>query len=135
MPPSPKSKTQGRLWVEWVNHGLKPSTWSRNRLAQIGLLVGIALAVAMLYLLQSSELVTATRRVQGLRADLAQLQRDNAQLSLEISRLGALEQVKQRARQLGFTEPEEVIYISVPRTPVDDAPTIQGILSPLQPVR
>jgi hypothetical protein len=86
MPRKQTSKRRDNAWTNWVNQGLKPSNWSAQRVARIGLLIGLALAVAALYLLQSSEIVTASRRVQTLREEVWQLQQDNAELANKIAR-------------------------------------------------
>jgi hypothetical protein len=93
----------------------------------MGLLIGLALAVAALYLLQSSEIVTASRRVQGLREELWQLQQDNAELANKISLQGSIEQLKQRAEAMGFTGAAAVVYLPVKYLPKTDDRSIQDL--------
>jgi hypothetical protein len=86
--------------------------------------------VAALYLVQSSQIVTSTRQVQQLREELADLQRDNADLSMKISLSSTRAQLQQRATALGFALTENVLYVAVPHMPQDDSPSIESIYSP-----
>jgi hypothetical protein len=130
MPRQQTSKRRNTKWTDWVDQGLKPSSWSARRVAQIGVLIGLALAVAALYLLQSSEIVTASRRVQDLRAQLAQLQQDNAELAGKISAAGSIEQLQKRAASLGFGPPASLVYLPVRYLPLDDVWSIQDLYLP-----
>ncbi len=121
------SKNRNPKLTEWVNHGLRPGAWAAGRSVQIGVLIGIALAVAALYLLQSSEIVTATRRLQALRNELTAQQLENAGLAATISREGSIEQLRQRAAKLGFKPAGEVVYLPVDHLPLDDVPTIRSL--------
>ena len=127
MPRKQTSKRRDNSWASWVNQGLKPSNWSAQRVARIGLLIGLALAVAALYLLQSSEIVTASRRVQTLREELWQLQQDNAELANKISAQGSIEQLKKRAEALGFAGAASVVYLPVRYLPQADVPSIRDL--------
>lgn len=127
MPRKQTSKRRDNAWANWVNQGLRPSQWSARRVARMGLLIGLALAVAALYLLQSSEIVTASRRVQGLREEVWQLQQDNAELANKISTQGSIEQLKQRAQALGFTGETAVVYLPVKYLPQADERSIQDL--------
>jgi len=127
MPRKQTSKRRDNAWVNWVNQGLRPSQWSARRVARIGLLIGLALAVAALYLLQSSEIVTASRRVQTLRDELWQLQQDNAELANKISAQGSIEQLKKRAEGLGFSSETSVVYLPVRYLPIEDIRSLQDI--------
>ena len=127
MPRQPTSKRHTTKWADWIDQGLKPSSWSARRVAQIGLLIGLALAVAALYLLQSSEIVTAARRVQDRRAQLAQLQQDNAELAGQISAAGSIEQLQKRAAGLGFGPPASLVYLPVRYLPLEDVRSIQDV--------
>lgn len=127
MPRKQTSKRRDNAWVNWVNQGLRPSQWSARRVARIGLLIGLALAVAALYLLQSSEIVTASRRVQTLRDELWQLQQDNAELANKISAQGSIEQLKKRAEGLGFSSETAVVYLPVRYLPIEDIRSLQDI--------
>ena len=126
--PNQRSKTKNQKFSEWVNQGLKKARWPASRVAQLGLLICIAGAVAVLYLVQSSQIGTATRHLNDLRDDLARLQKNNANLVLEISVDGSTERVRQRAEAMGFAPEDKVIFLPVQTLPVDDAPTIEDAL-------
>jgi outer membrane murein-binding lipoprotein Lpp len=119
-----------RQWVEWVDQGLKRAHWPASRATQIGLLMAIALAVAALYLMQSSEIVTTSRRVQDLRDQVAQLRQANEQLAIDISAAGSIEQLTQRAQAMGFQPAPETVYLPVQYVPIDDMPSIQDTDKP-----
>ena len=125
--PSRRSKTKKRTFSDWVNQGLKKARWPISRVARIGLLIAIAAAVSVLYLVQSSQIVTTTRHVEELRAQLAQLQRENAELTLQISTAGSIEQLTARAKALGFGPALTVVYLPVQSLPDDDAPNLQNV--------
>ena len=76
-----RSRTKNNRFTDWANQGLKMAHWPVSRVARLGLLIGIGVAIAALYLLQSSEIVTASRHVQALRSELAQLRHANADLA------------------------------------------------------
>ncbi len=135
MPRQQTNKRRNNPWANWVNQGLRPSNWSAQRVARIGLLIGLALAVAVLYLLQSSEIVTASRQVQTLREELWQLQQDNAELANQISAQGSIEQLQKRAEALGFTNAASVVYLPVHYLPVDDAPSVQDVYTQPRPTQ
>ncbi len=126
---SQQSSSSNQKLVEWADQGLKRARWPASRATQFGLLIAIALAVAALYLMQSSEIVTASRRVQDLRDQLAQLRQANEQLAIDISAAGSIEQLKQRAQAMGFQPAPKTVYLPVPSVPIDDAPSIQDMES------
>ena len=97
-------------------------TWRLERKAALGmLLVLITLSlVGWLYLTQASSLTTTSFQIEQLRAELAVLKQQNAQLELEIAEWQDLLRIEQRARELGFGPPNQVIYLPVPNYPVAD---------------
>jgi cell division protein FtsL len=111
---------------EWVDQGLKKVRWSLSFVTRVALIIVIVAAFAVLYLVQSSQLVTSVRHLQQLQSDLIQLQQDNAQLALEISAAGSVTRLQTRAAQLGFGPADEVVYLQVKSQPVDDAPTLES---------
>ena len=126
----PKTKSTNQRFTDWINQGLKRSTWSARRIAQVGLLIAIGVIVAGLYLMQSSQIVTSTRQVQLLRDDLAQLQQENADLAMKTSEATTRAQMEQRAKALGFAATDNLIFVPVPHTPVDDSPSVESIYVP-----
>ncbi len=119
-----KTDNQNRKLAEWVNQGLKQAHWSMSFLMRVALMMVIVAAFAILYLVQSSQIVTMSRHVQQLQVDLVQLQQDNAQLALQISAVGSVDRLQARAEKLGFVPAAGIIYLPVKSQPVDDAPTI-----------
>ena len=105
-------------------------TWRLERKAALGiLLVLITLSlVGWLYLTQASSLTTTSFQIEQLRAELAVLKQQNAQLELKIAEWEDLPRIEQRARTLGFGPPNQVIYLPVPNYPMPDqaAPAINA---------
>jgi hypothetical protein len=130
MPAKPKNKSANQRLAAWINQGLKRQHWSARRVTQMALLIALGVMVAALYLVQSSQIVTSTRQVQLLREELADLQRENADLSLKISLSSTRAQMQQRATALGFALTENVLYVAVPHMPQDDSPSIESIYAP-----
>ena len=97
-------------------------TWRLERKAALGmLLVLITLSlVGWLYLTQASSLTTTSFQIEQLRAELAVLKQQNAQLELQIAEWEDLPRIEQRAEKLGFGPPNQVIYLPVPDYPVPD---------------
>jgi len=130
MPANPKNKSANQRLAAWINQGLKRQHWSARRVTQMALLMALGVMVAALYLVQSSQIVTSTRQVQLLREELADLQRENADLAMKISISSTRAQLQQRATALGFALTENVLYVAVPHMPQDDSPSIESIYSP-----
>jgi hypothetical protein len=130
MPANSNNKSANQRLVAWLNHGLKRQNWSTRRVAQMGLLIALAVVVAALYLVQSSQIVTSTRQVQLLREELAELQQANADLAMKISSMTTRAQMQQRAESLGFAPTDNLLFVAVPHLPEDDSPSIESIYSP-----
>ena len=97
-------------------------TWRLERKAALGMLLILVTAslVGWLYLTQASSLTTISFQIEQLRAELSMLNQQNAQLELEIAGWEALPRIEERARELGFGPPDQVLYLSVPNYPVTD---------------
>jgi cell division protein FtsB len=132
MPANANNKSANQRFTAWLNQGLKRQNWSARRVAQMALLIALAVIVAALYLVQSSQIVTSTRQVQLLRDELSQLQQSNADLAMKISGMTTRAQLQQRATALGFSYTGNVLFVSVPHLPQDDSPSIENIYSPGQ---
>lgn len=124
-----KSVNPNRKLSEWVDQGLKKVRWSLSFVVRVALIIVIVAAFGVLYLVQSSQLVTTARHVQQLRDDLVQLQQDNAQLALEISAAASIDQLQARAAKLGFVAAADMVYLQVKSQPVDDAPTLESVFA------
>jgi len=96
--------------------------WRLERKAALGmLLILITLSlIGWLYLTQASSLTTTSFQIEQLRAELGVLKQQNAQLELEIAEWEALPRIEQRAHELGFGPPSQVLYLPVPNYPVTD---------------
>src|SRR5574341_2069356 len=127
MPSKRPAKAGNQRLMEWINQGLKRSNWSAARVAQVGVLIALGVAVAALYLMQSSQIVTSTRYVEQLRTQLARTQQENAELEIQITAATTAGQLRQRAEALGFRAAESMMFVTVPRLPVDDAPSIANL--------
>jgi len=97
-------------------------TWRLERKAALGILLVLITfsLIGWLYLTQASSLTTTSFQIEQLRAELAVLKQQNAQLELEIAEWQDLPRIEQRARGLGFGPPNQVIYLPVPNYPVAD---------------
>jgi cell division protein FtsL len=97
-------------------------TWRLERKAALGILLVLITfsLIGWLYLTQASSLTTTSFQIEQLRAELAVLKQQNAQLELEIAEWQDLPRIEQRARELGFGPPNQVIYLPVPNYPVAD---------------
>jgi len=74
--------------------------------------VGVTL-LAALYLTLVSRTAAQGRYVQELQRELSQLQRDNAQLEVEVAREGSVSHLWKRASELGFVPAEQVEFLLV----------------------
>lgn len=107
-------------------------TWRLERKAALGMLL-ILITVSLigwLYLTQASSLATISFQTEKLRAELSMLNQQNAQLELEIAEWEALPRIEQRARELGFGPPSQILYLSVPNYPVADQANQQTYVNP-----
>jgi len=93
--------------------------WRLERKAALGLLIILITAslVGWLFLTQASYFTTTSFRIEKLRMDLTTVQRQSAELELEIADKESLPEIEQRARELGFQPPSQVIYLPVPSYP------------------
>jgi len=97
-------------------------TWRLERKAALGILLMLVTfsLIGWLYLTQASSLTTTSFQIEQLRAELANLKQQNAQLELEIAEWEALPRIEERARERGFGPPGQVNYLAVPDYPVTE---------------
>ncbi|GAB4535503.1 MAG: hypothetical protein Kow0063_19870 [Anaerolineae bacterium] len=97
-------------------------SWGLERKAALGILLVLITfsLIGWLYLTQASSLTTISFQIEQLRAELATLNQQNAQLELEIAGWETLPRIEQRARELGFGPPDQVNYLVVPDYPVPE---------------
>lgn len=103
-------------------------TWRLERKAALGMLLILITAslIGWLYLTQASSLTTTSFQIEQLRGELSRLKEQNAQLELEIAQWEDLPRIEQRAHELGFGPPSQVLYLPVPNYPLTEQ-TDQGI--------
>jgi hypothetical protein len=123
----PLSSLSHRLRGDSAEDSIEESIGSLNAKTAIGSLLILILVslLGWLYLTQASQVTTTGYRIYELESERARLQRENAKLMLEIAELERLEDVKARARQLGFVPPEQVEYLVVADYPPDHPPSGQ----------
>jgi hypothetical protein len=111
--------------TEWIDHGLKYARWPASRAARIAVLVSLGLLLASAYLVQTGQIVTASRHVEMLRRDLTALRRGNALRLSAISELTSAARLIERARALGFEFAEAIEYVVMDAALHDDAPSLR----------
>lgn len=103
-------------FLEWVTHGVKRGRLEIGRRTALYLfvLVVVLALMATLYLMLVSRTAARGRRIEQLRSELLRLGRENAQLEVEIAQEGAVDLVRQRALDLGFTPARDVVFLFPP---------------------
>lgn len=69
--------------------------------------------IGWVYLRQASEAAELQHRIQALRQQEQELQRQNDQLAYEIARLASVDQLNARARQLGYVAVSQARFVAV----------------------
>jgi hypothetical protein len=114
-----------RLENLWT-HGVKQPGWPVGPVAiRLGLILALIALLAGLYLAQASEIATTGRRVQALREQRDELQRENAELLDQIATEGSISRLQDRAARLRFVPATQVEYLRVTAVPSDVAPTMR----------
>ena len=75
------------------------------------------LLLALVQIYVSYRLATAGKQVAGLENEALKIRDENQELQEEISYLGSLAVVSEKAHQLGFKTTQEVVYLT-PEVPV-----------------
>lgn len=113
--------------VQRFTHAYSQAPW-RKQLQLIGLfLLGLIIValVAGIYLNVTARAATIGRNIQGLRFDIEELERQNADLESQLAVLTSNREMQKRAEDLGFysVDSEEILYVVVPgyieRQPLD----------------
>ena len=122
--------TMNRL-TEWIDHALKRARWPASRAARIALLATLGLLLVGVYLMQSSQIVTAGRHVEMLRREVTALRRENALRLASIAESTSAAQLAERAKTLGFQPAESIDFLPVSIALRDDALSLRdGYLEP-----
>lgn len=100
-------------FMEWVTHGVKRGSSELKRPVVVGLAASMILLalVGLFYLLLVSHTAAQGRQIEDLQREFFRLQRENAQLEVEIARVSAISRLQQRAEELGFVPAEQIEYI------------------------
>ena len=107
-------------------HGTKQPSWPVGPVAlRLALLLVLAGLLAGLYLWQASEIATTGRRIEMLRRQQLNLERENAELLDQIAIEGGIPRLQERAAGLGFTPATQVEYLPVTAVPPDTAPSLR----------
>lgn len=102
--------------TQWVRHGIKRGRFEMSPRMVIGVFVlAIMLTlVAVLYLMLVSHTAARGRHIEQLQVELARLQRENAQLEVDIAIEGAISRLFQRAHELGLAPAGQVEFLGLP---------------------
>ncbi len=99
-------------------HAYRQAPWrmQRQMVGTVLAIVVFASMVAALYLSVTARTAILGREVQSLEMEIAAVQRENADLKIELARLRSTAEMERRARALGFypAEPEDLEYVVVP---------------------
>ncbi|MBI4762306.1 MAG: hypothetical protein ACOYYF_12140 [Chloroflexota bacterium] len=101
-----------------IIHAYKQAPWrvQRQYVGAFLLTVVVLALVAALYLDVTSRTALAGREIQELRAEIAALQRSNADLETELANITSSAVMQRRALELGYrpVQPGELDYVFVP---------------------
>ena len=99
-------------------HGLGPM--DLRRALRWLVLVVVAGLVGWVYLSQASRVAETEHHIRELRQQRDELQRQNDQLTYEVGRLGSVERLTRRARDLGYVAVWQARFVAVPSYPTRD---------------
>lgn len=99
--------------MKWMTHGIKRGRFDMNRRTAVYLstIVLVLTLTAALYLMLVSRTAARGRHIQQLQVELFRLQRENAQLEVDIAREGSISQLWERAAELGFAPAGQVEFL------------------------
>lgn len=115
--PSPRSRSVLGFGVWPLGFGAwdfgfrKGSDLSRRAALFLLLLLVLVWLVAGAYLVLVSQTMVAARRVQGLREELARLQKENALLEQRIAKIQTVERLRRAAEEMGFVPAIQVEFV------------------------
>ena len=97
---------------------------STGSLRGLLLLVGLIALIGLIYLGQNGQATMTGRRAQDLQEQLTRIQRENAQLEVDIAQLTLPSRIADRARTLGFQPATitQTVFLVVKNYPVDSTP-------------
>jgi hypothetical protein len=100
--------------MKWMTHGIKRGRFDMNRRTAVYLstIVLVLTLTAALYLMLVSRTAARGRHIQQLQVELFRLQRENAQLEVDIAREGSVSYLRERAAEMGFAPAEQVEFLA-----------------------
>ena len=102
------------------SHGVKQSSQPIGPTAvKLALFFALVALVAGLYLWQASEIAVTGRRIEALRQQRQEVQRENTDLLDQIAVEGSMPRLQERAARLGYSPAAQVDYIAVTAVPPD----------------
>lgn len=102
---------------------------SAERVRPFLLILALLSLASLLYLLQANQATIATSKIRELEARKERLQRENAQLLLQIAELEALPHIEERARRMGLAPLTEFEYLLPVDCPEDSRSELAVIAS------
>lgn len=108
-----------------LSHRFGKGAWQLEARTTARLLLILALLglIGWLHLTLASRMATLSHQIAELEEKKAALQRENAQLILEITQLQDLSRLQARALELGFVPIEQPQYVFVTDWPSGQSPT------------
>ncbi len=111
-----------------LSHGFKraPSLFETQSALGWGVIVVLLSLVGVVYLAQGSQKIITGYQMQQLTVDIKELQERNVYLEAQIAAAQSLEDLRSRARALGFVDadPERIEYLRVDGYPTTPGPII-----------
>jgi cell division protein FtsL len=96
-----------------IGHTSARVTIRPRQLAYAGAVMCLFFSLAFLYLVQAGQVARQTRQMEDLESEVERLKQQNNGVLLEISQHQQAARIKQQARALGLTEPDQVEYVVV----------------------
>lgn len=75
-------------------------------------IIGLVIILSLIQLFISHRLATTGEIVKKLEAQASQIEQENALLEEEISQMGSLTEVSQKAEQLGLVRTSNILYLT-----------------------
>ncbi len=100
-------------FLEWVTHGVKRRQLGMDSHAAVALSIvaGVLAMVTALYLILVGRIAARGRSIEGLKAEIFRLERENQHITVEIAAESAVFRLEERAEALGFVPAEEIEYV------------------------
>ena len=107
----------GRMAVS-SNHNVLGHTSARvtirpRQLAYAAAIMCLFFSLAFLYLVQAGQVAQQIRQMEDLESEVERLKQQNSGVLLDLSQYQKAAHIKQQARVLGLTEPDQVEYVVV----------------------